>query len=528
MYASHGFLRSDIGDVDVLYHDGRFHLFHLVLPNHDFIAHAVSDDGLSWSRVKNAMFVGEPGSWDDDMLWTMHVSPDPERDGRWRMFYTGLSRREYGRVQRVGVATSGDLLNWEKVEGNGYPLEVEGGHYEADVDACRKWVSFRDPYFFVDPATGKRWLLAACRVDRGPMIRRGCVGLAEEVLPGHFEFREPLHHPGLYDDVEVPNVFTLDGKYFLLGSIREDVKVHYWTAESFVGPYGNFFDNVLLPKGNYAARVCRAGDDLLLFNFFQKTEQHFGRDISKKLLPPPKALVTDETGRLRLRSYRKGFDGVVSEDCALSLDCSNPQQGLDRLFDNPHAVATGDADEMHLGCASGYEAFLLPGGYESFRLRAQLGLEGSGKCGMVLRVDDQGDGYYLSLDLFKGVAQLRAWGVNDGAELDHAFRYRQLQAGYFVSRDDGPWDLEVVAHGMYLEVSINGYVILSLVDETFGQGRIGFYTESAKVVVRGVTLQRLDPPRQEQPSGPIYTSGVSQPVPDLEAVDVSDPSVGGV
>ncbi|TMV66690.1 glycosyl hydrolase, partial [Thioclava sp. BHET1] len=92
MYASHGFLRSDIGDVDVVYHDGLYHLFHLVLPNHDFIAHAVSNDGMTWRRVKNALFVDDPGAWDDDMLWTMHVTPDPDRHGGWRMFYTGLAR----------------------------------------------------------------------------------------------------------------------------------------------------------------------------------------------------------------------------------------------------------------------------------------------------------------------------------------------------------------------------------------------------------------------------------------------------
>ena len=51
-------------------------LFHLIIPNHDYIAHAVSKDGISWKRVKNALFVGDPGEWDDDMLWTMHVCED--------------------------------------------------------------------------------------------------------------------------------------------------------------------------------------------------------------------------------------------------------------------------------------------------------------------------------------------------------------------------------------------------------------------------------------------------------------------
>ncbi|MEM8737084.1 MAG: glycosyl hydrolase [Planctomycetota bacterium] len=513
MYASHGFLRSDIGDVDVLYHDGVFHLFHLVLPNHDFIAHAVSEDGLNWRRVKNALYVGEPGAWDDDMLWTMHVSADPDQPDRWRMFYTGLSRREYGRIQRVGMAVSHDLIQWERVEGNGYPLEITGEHYESSVDEGRKWVSFRDPFFFQDPASGRRMLLSSARVNRGPLIRRGCVGLAEEVEPGHFQFTAPLHQPRLYDDVEVPNLFQIDGRYFLLGSIREDTKVHYWYADRLDGPYLNFFDNVVLPRGNYAGRICRHGDDLLLFNFFSKTETHFGREISKKLLPPPKQLVTDATGRLRLKSYR-GFDDLICESCDVPA-----AEGFARLFDNDLAMSSGDQEQMHLGCPSGYEAFLLPGEYESFRLRARIALEGSGKCGMVLRVNGRGDGYYLSLDLYKGVAQLRAWGVNDVAETEHAFDYQQLQAGYFVSRDEGPWDLEVLAHGMYLEVSINGYVTLSLVDDSYCQGRVGFYTESANIQVQGTTIDRLNPPKQEEAAGPIYTSAVTQPVPDFTSPD---------
>ncbi|MEM1027408.1 MAG: glycosyl hydrolase [Planctomycetota bacterium] len=519
MYASHGFLRSDIGDVDVLVHDGVFHLFHLVLPNHDFIAHAVSEDGLNWRRVKNALYVGEPGAWDDDMLWTMHVSPDPDRDGQWRMFYTGLSRREYGRVQRVGLATSPDLLEWTRVEVKGYPLEITGEHYESSVDEGRKWVSFRDPFFYRDPDSGRRLLLSSARVNTGPLVRRGCVGVAEETSPGHFEFRAPLHQPRLYDDVEVPNLFQIDGRYFLLGSIREDTKVHYWYADQLEGPYLNFFDNVLLPKGNYAARICRQGDQILLFNFFAKREQHFGREISKKLLPPPKQLVTDKSGRLRLKSYA-GFDQLVSEVCTVpSAD------EWDRLFDNSLATCESESadQQVHLGCPSGYEAFMLPGEYESFRLRSTIALEGSGKCGMVLRVNEQGDGYYLSLDLLKGVAQLRAWGVSNVAETEFAFDYQQLQAGYFVSRDDGPWAIEVLAHGMYLEVSINGYVILSLVDDAFCEGRVGFYTESASIGLRSITVERLHPPQQEEPSGPIYTSAATQPLPDMSQ-PVLDPA----
>lgn len=502
MYASHGFLRSDIGDVDVVYHDGTYHLFHLVLPNHDFIAHAVSDDGMTWRRVSNALFVGDPGHWDDDMLWTMHVSPDPdpERDGEWRMFYTGLARSEHGRVQRVGLARSADLMHWTRCNSGRYPLEVSGDYYESGIDEGRHWVSFRDPFFYHDIETDQRLLLASARIKNGPIIRRGCVGLAREVAPDQFEFGPPLHRPGLYDDVEVPNLFRLDGRCYLLGSIREDTKVRYWYADAIDGPYENYYDNVLLPRGNYAARICRVGKRLLLFNFFSRNEVIQGRQIVKKLLPPPKELIAAYDGRLRLRSL-SAFDELVTEQVRIRTT-----EQCRSLYANPCAQASDRGGWLHLDCSSGAEAWLLPGQVEDFRLRTEIWLEGPGKCGMVLRVSDQGDGYYLSLDLVNGIAQMRLWTANQQAEFEHAFRYEPLQEAHFRGNMQGPWAIEMLAHGSYLEVSIDSYVVLSLVDESFQAGGVGFYTESAKIALGGLVLETLSRPVSEHAAQMTYTT----------------------
>ncbi|WP_172294215.1 glycosyl hydrolase [Pseudoruegeria sp. HB172150] len=499
MYASHGFLRSDIGDVDVVYHDGIYHLFHLVLPNHDFIAHAVSRDGMTWRRVKNALFVDDPGAWDDDMLWTMHVTRDPDDDASWRMFYTGLSRTEYGRVQRIGVARSKDLYNWTRCNSGKYPLEISPEWYEANADEGRNWVSFRDPFFYHDRETGERLLLAAGRVKDGPIVRRGCVSLAREVETDRWEFGPPLYKPGLYDDVEVPNLFWLNGRYYLIGSIREDVKIHYWTSDELTGPFRNFADNVLLPKGNYAARICRAGDKLLLFNFFQRKEVIYGRETIARMLPPPKELVTDTRGRLMLKSFSQ-FDKIVRNP----FKVTNPAE-IETLLGNPHATISNEGGALHVGCLSGYEAFLLPGEHQDFRLRAKMSMEGIGKCGLVFRMSDEADGYYLALDLVKGYAQLRRWGANPRPEFEFAFQYESLQSGNFVpypaSKD---LNLEIVTHGMYIEFSINGQVTLCVVDDAYDEGRVGFYTESAQLRLEDVTMEWLSRPITEEE--PVYTA----------------------
>jgi beta-fructofuranosidase len=79
MYSGSGYSDWEIGDITVIIDNGVYHLFHLIIPNHDYIAHAVSSDGISWKRVKNPLFFGHTGEWDEDMLWTMHVVKKGER-----------------------------------------------------------------------------------------------------------------------------------------------------------------------------------------------------------------------------------------------------------------------------------------------------------------------------------------------------------------------------------------------------------------------------------------------------------------
>ena len=82
------------------------------------------------------------------------------------------------------------------------------------------------------------------------------------------ELMPPLLYPMVYDDIECPCVFELNGRFYLIGSIREDIKVRYWFAPEFFGEYHSFHADVLLPQGNYAARIVQDGEHLLVYNFF--------------------------------------------------------------------------------------------------------------------------------------------------------------------------------------------------------------------------------------------------------------------
>jgi beta-fructofuranosidase len=143
------------------------------------------------------------------------------------------------------------------------------------------------------------------------------------------------------------------------------------------------------------------------------------------------------------------------------------------------------------------EVFLVPGRQESFRFRGKLAMEGRGKCGFVLRLDDEGNGYYVSLDPYKGLIQIRAWGASGSDRFEEAFRYDSLQANYFLTDRRGVFGFELLAFGRYLEVSLDGRVLLTLADDSYREGAVGFYTESATLCVEDLTLEVMDGPRHE-------------------------------
>ncbi|WP_235297454.1 glycoside hydrolase family protein [Portibacter marinus] len=474
MYSGSGFSDWEIGDVDVFIHEGKYHLFHLIIPNHDYIAHAISDDGVHWTRVRNALFVGHPGEWDDDMLWTMHVSKHGEK---FRMYYTGLQRRDKGIIQKIGVAESDDLMTWEKKQPLNFPLSSEQPHYEDVNNNPRKWLSFRDPFFY--HYRGDDYLLICARSSFGPTSRRGCVALMK-LVDDKWEMRSPILYPMVYDDVECPCVFVINDTSYLIGSIREDIKVRYWYSERFRGEYHNFRSDLLLPQGNYAARVVQDGEHHLLYNFFFK-----GGNVNEhRVLPPPKELDADTEGRLFLKSFYRWNLMVQKEVDQSELPL------LEAILSNPTAKCDIGINSFILGARSGYEIFTFKRLTHCFIWEGTINVVGMGKFGLVSDMDLQGNGYYYSFDISNGLVQIRAWGFNEQNVMQN-FIFNNIQSNIFKLKDPKILNFQLIRYGNYIELSIDGQVKLTLIDYTYDGDRIGWYSASSELVITNSVFKFL-------------------------------------
>lgn len=156
--ADHAWIQDDSG------------LYHLFFQNEDlgqgdYIEHYTSSNLLSLQYVGPALLQNAE-AWDSHGLWAPHVIKNPS-DNLYYMFYAGVtaSGSDPNAVQRIGLATSPDLITWTKYAGN----NCEDATGEGCVyDCSESWTRWglgqpydsqcRDPFVIRDE-DNNRWLM---------------------------------------------------------------------------------------------------------------------------------------------------------------------------------------------------------------------------------------------------------------------------------------------------------------------------------------------------------------------------------
>ena len=135
------------------------------------------------------------------------------------MAYTGHKMDDPILVQRVGIAVSNDLVDWEKLPENP-TSEVDPAYYEVVGTGQRKMTHWRDPGLL---DTGEEVLFYVCaRRPDGDVTERGTVGVARSTDMVKWETLPPPDHDRMSDEMEVPRVYAIDGRSYLVFCADED------------------------------------------------------------------------------------------------------------------------------------------------------------------------------------------------------------------------------------------------------------------------------------------------------------------
>jgi beta-fructofuranosidase len=278
------------------------------------IGHAVSQDLVHWKILPDALAPSnEEGAWDDLTTWTGSII---QHEGIWYMFYTGTNHAENGKIQRVGLAVSDDLISWKRHSG-GPLITADPRWYEPFDLALWHEVTWRDPFVF--KWDGKFHIYLTARCNTGPIDARGVIGHAVSTDLYTWEVCPPVTEAGEFGYLEVPQLIEIDGLWYLFFSVTHDryaqtrltnpdIKLqtgtHYMVADSPFGRFRYLTDDFLVGDkigSLYSGRVIRNSHGKWVFFAFE----HFapGKMFVGKIIDPL-PLFIQKDGRLFV-PYRK-------------------------------------------------------------------------------------------------------------------------------------------------------------------------------------------------------------------------------
>lgn len=228
-------------DFTILKRDGLYHLFYIrnnpnLAPEStqvDF-GHATSADLYFWDTHPPVVPV-RAGHFDRSHVWAPSIVL---RDGVYWMFYTGVSDSlpVDAIAQRIGVATSVDLEQWNALEdpvftGNAVPW--------AWWDSTAV-TPFRDPFVMSDPTTPGRWLLyysTAPATDHDGMVAGVAASDGDftqwyDVQPLWITYRAYSFNAV----VESPHLFAHDGLWWLFFTTNSGQPISFATSSNPLAP----------------------------------------------------------------------------------------------------------------------------------------------------------------------------------------------------------------------------------------------------------------------------------------------------
>jgi len=469
-------------DTWYLHLDGVTHLFHLQVrraggnrPDEDegSIGHAVSEDLLDWTEMPVALHRGDPGDYDDGTLFTGCAV---EEDGVIYLYYCS-NHNENGRGrQAMCLAISEDGgQTFRKYPGNpiiepdpqwyysiSEPPPPFKHHAHPAID-CRDQAVVKNP-------SGKGWLgYVVMRRKETDAFRSSCIALCRSNDLIHWEIGPPCFVPNRFNCFEVPDVFYLDGRWYMIALTGDgygqslcwsDPGITYATivgvADHPEGPFSEIKDNLLLAANNnqgFSARTVEVrGERLMLYT---RSENGLGR------LSWPVKIISQPDGGL-LPVY---------------------WTGCDRAFGMPKNV-----QPVNIQAGSEWNSHTIedfPTAERTFMISAKIVLNDAKSAGLAFRHTGSGidaSAYLTMFDTEKSEVVL----INLPG-------FIPIQHRRWEVKPYGIYNLRIIVVGEMIEVYVDDVLALQCYDDSLANGGVSLFARGgiagfSDLVYRGEAL----------------------------------------
>ncbi|MGD9639336.1 MAG: beta-fructosidase [Alphaproteobacteria bacterium] len=238
------------------------------------IGYAETADFENFGNINYNVFEAEPSSWDNSSIWSGDVIASNDK---LLFFYTSRDKNlDDGMTQNIGLAVSDNGgLSWER---RGLKLEPCEDYFLTKALPTEKTThSWRDPFLF--NSDGKAMMLVSAKSKEGVDNYRGAIALlmASKGRLDNFETAVPFLDPGLFGEMEVPQIFVDENGAGLVAFSCLKEHDHFLEKGGFYAirlPRNNFSKpskpELILSQdsGIYAARVIpELGGEIIGFDF---------------------------------------------------------------------------------------------------------------------------------------------------------------------------------------------------------------------------------------------------------------------
>jgi len=227
--------RCRMGDHWMYEGQGLTHLFYMkrdVDGRFNRVGHATSDDLLHWEEHEDITIHPREGDWDYQNRITQTGYVIEHEDHYWMAY----GSRDV-LTQKIGWLVSDDLFHWNRPSSQPVMWPQTEYYVHENQEPVEYGFWWRDPCFV---RTEKGWDAFICaRANQEPPGGRGCIGRARSRDLLHWEYLPPIYAPGRYRGMEVPDYFELNGyHYFLFSTMsRKGIRLNSPKGQLTAGVY---------------------------------------------------------------------------------------------------------------------------------------------------------------------------------------------------------------------------------------------------------------------------------------------------
>lgn len=373
------------------------------------IGHAVSENLLDWKELPLAVRPGEKGSGEDLDIFTGCAV---QKGGTCFLYYTQRGSEDNGLVQRIALATSQDWVHFTKFSGNPVIEPDPAIFCTCGAPARHGIVDCRDLIVVENPDRAGYYGFYAARKPSDEMPEGASIACVFSTDLYHWQSVGSVFTAEFNTIVEVPDVFYLDGRWYLTLLVSNEYGSRdlfeeqeliqgtvYAVSDRITGPYVMEPDNVILASRRQNGITCRSvlfkGRRMMLYTSLERSGARDDGD------PSPGCLSTPKEYRLVNGKLRAVYTPLLEQAC--SSEMITPALLRKNLPDCRVLYATPARWELRENCVYGqirtcWDRYQLNLSAPAFIFSVNITLQEGAAAGLVIKQRDGYSGYGIILD----------------------------------------------------------------------------------------------------------------------------------